>query len=78
MEQQPDPKTARAAFNLVALHLAGYTYDQIELFHPGDMNEDRLHNLLIRKLNSLLGEWAVKQQLKVEPTSKAKEVRKKK
>jgi hypothetical protein len=56
-----DPKRGRAAFNMVALHLAGYTYDQIELFHPADMNEDRLHDLLIKKLNKLLREWAIGQ-----------------
>jgi hypothetical protein len=70
MEQQPELKRARAAFNLVALHLAGYTYDQIELFYPSDLTEDGLHNLLIKKLNELLGKWAVAQYLKVEPTSK--------
>jgi hypothetical protein len=70
MEQQPDRKRARAAFNIVALHLAGYTYDQIELFRPSALTEDDLHTLLIKKLNELLGEWAVKQDLKVEPTRK--------
>ncbi len=72
MEQpEPDPARGRAAFNMVALHLAGYTYDQIELFHPADMTEDRLHDLLIKRLNKLLGEWAVKESLVIEPTSKA-------
>jgi len=56
-EHPPDPERGRAAFNMVALHLAGYTYDQIELFHPADMTEDRLHDPLIKKLNRLLGEW---------------------
>jgi hypothetical protein len=77
-EHPPDPERGRAAFNMVALHLAGYTYDQIELFHPADMTEDRLHDLLIKKLNRLLGEWAVKQRLKVEPTSKAEVISKEK
>jgi hypothetical protein len=51
---------------VVALHLAGYTYDQIELFHPSDMTADRLHELLDRKMASLLGK-----HLKIEPISKA-------
>ncbi len=42
----PEPERARTAFNLVALHLAGYTFDQIELFHPGDMTAERVHELL--------------------------------
>jgi hypothetical protein len=77
-EHPPDPERGRAAFNMVALHLAGYTYDQIELFHPADMTEDRLHDLLVKKLNNLLGEWAVQQYLKVEPTSKPEAVSKEK
>jgi hypothetical protein len=68
-EQPTDPQRGRAAFNMVALYLAGYTYDQIELFHPADMTEDRLHDLLIKKLKRLLREWAVKQHLKVETGS---------
>jgi hypothetical protein len=70
-EQAQEPERARAAFNMVALHLAGYTYDQIELFHPADMTPDRLHELLARKLTNLLGEWAAKQHLKVELTGRA-------
>lgn len=54
-EQPSDPERARAAFNLVALHLAGYTYDQIELFRPANMTSDRLHELLDRKMANLLG-----------------------
>jgi hypothetical protein len=65
-EQPSDPERARAAFNLVALHLAGYTYDQIELFHPADMTPDRLHELLDRKMASLVGK-----HLKIEPITKA-------
>jgi hypothetical protein len=65
-DQPSDPERARAAFNLVALHLAGYTYDQIELFHPADMTADRLHELLDRKMASLVGK-----HLKIEPISKA-------
>jgi hypothetical protein len=64
-EQPPEPERARAAFNLVALHLAGYTYDQIELFHPSDMTPDRLHELLDKKMTSLLGK-----HLKIVPLSK--------
>jgi len=65
-EQPSDPERVRAVFNLVALHLAGYTYDQIELFHPADMTTDRLHELLDRKMASLLGK-----HLKIETISKA-------
>jgi hypothetical protein len=66
-DQPSDPERARAAFNLVALHLAGYTYDQIELFHPAGMTADRLHELLDRKMVSLL-----RKGLKIEPISQAK------
>lgn len=55
------------AFNMVALHLAGYTYDQIELFHPADMTADTLHELRDRKMASLLGI-----HLKIERISKTK------
>jgi divalent metal cation (Fe/Co/Zn/Cd) transporter len=70
-EQTLEPDRARAAFNMVALHLAGYTFSQIELFHPSNMTAERLHELLDRKAANLLGEWAAKQDLKIEPTSKA-------
>ena len=30
---------------MVALHLAGYTCDQIEFFHPSDMTLDRFYEL---------------------------------
>jgi hypothetical protein len=76
LEQPTDSQRGRAAFNMVALYLAGYTYDQIELFHPADMTEDRLHDLLIKKLKRLLWEWTVKQHLKVEPTNKAEVISK--
>jgi hypothetical protein len=66
-EQPSDPERARAAFNLVALHLAGYTYDQIELFHPAGMTADRLHELLDRKMASLVGT-----HLKIEAITKPK------
>lgn len=56
---------------MVALHLAGYTFDQIELFHPSDMTAERLHELLEKKVTNLLGKWAAKQDLRIEPTSKA-------
>ncbi|MGP8070349.1 MAG: hypothetical protein ACLP5V_10710 [Candidatus Bathyarchaeia archaeon] len=66
-EQRSDPERARAAFNLVALHLAGYTYDQIELFYPANMTSDRLHELLDRKMASLVGTHA-----KIEAITKPK------
>lgn len=72
MEQQPDLKRARAAFNLVALHLGGFTYDQIELLRPSDLTEDGLHDLLIKQLNEILGKWAAEHYLKIKPTSKRK------
>jgi len=52
---------------LVALHLAGTTYDKIGLFHPADMTTDRLQELLDRKMVRLLGK-----HLKIETISKAK------
>jgi hypothetical protein len=66
-EQPSYPERARAAFNLVALHLAGYTYDQIELFHPAGMTADMLHELLDRKMASLVGT-----HLKIEAITKPK------
>jgi hypothetical protein len=71
-EHLPEPERARAAFNMVALHLAGYTFDQIELFHPGDMTAERLHELLQKKLGNLLGKWADKQHFKIELPGKAR------
>jgi hypothetical protein len=64
-EQPPEPERARAAFNMVALYLAGYTYDQIELFHPADMTPDRLNELLMKKSSELLVKWFKKRHVKV-------------
>jgi hypothetical protein len=72
MEQQPDLKRTRATFNLVTLHLAGFSYDQIELLRPSDLTEDGLHDLLIKQLNEILRKWAAEHHLKIKPTSKTK------
>jgi hypothetical protein len=75
MERRKKPlelERARAAFNMVALHLAGYTYDQIELLRPSNMTPDRLHELLDRKMASLLGK-----HLKAELISKSEDSPKK-
>lgn len=64
-EQAHEPERARAAFNMVALYLAGYTYDQIELFHPADMTPDRLNELLMKKSSELLVKWFKKRHVKV-------------
>lgn len=70
-KQVQEPERARAAFNMVALHLAGYTYDQIELFHPAGMTPDRLHELLAKRIAKILGKWAAKQHLKIELPGRA-------
>ena len=53
-EQKLAPERVRAAFNMVALYIAGYSYDQMEIFHQSRMTADRLHELLTKKKNELL------------------------
>jgi hypothetical protein len=46
---QADPKRVRAVFNLVTLKILGYSYEQIEIFHPERMTSDRLAELMHKK-----------------------------
>jgi len=46
---KPDPGRVRAVFNLVTLKILGYSYEQIEVFHPEHMSSDRLAELIHRK-----------------------------
>jgi hypothetical protein len=70
VEQRPAPERVRAAFNMVVLHLAGYSYDAIEIFRPSRMTADRLQELLTKKKNELLVKGYKKEDFELRLISK--------